>query len=39
MIIYLKMTDKNINYFVILVNHSRVKYIDNLKWLIKIKNN
>jgi hypothetical protein len=33
-----KMTDKNVSYFIILVSHSRSKYIDNMKWLTKIAN-
>jgi uncharacterized membrane protein len=34
-----KMTDQNISHFIIFVNYSRIKYIDNLKWLTKIINN
>jgi hypothetical protein len=34
MIIYSKMTDQNISHFIIFVSNSRIKYIDNLKWLI-----
>jgi hypothetical protein len=38
MITHSKMTDQNVSHFMILVSHSRPKYISNLKWLTKITN-
>jgi hypothetical protein len=33
-----KMVNRNDSHFIIFVSHSKIKYIDNLKWLIKIIN-
>jgi hypothetical protein len=38
MITHLKIADKNISHFMIFVHHSRIKYINNVKWLTKIIN-
>jgi hypothetical protein len=38
MITHSKIADKNISHFMIFVHHSRIKYINNVKWLTKIIN-